>query len=193
MSDSAAKFPPPDGAAWPAAVAALDAELERTFRALRDGCIRDARALARRPHADGWTGLEVLEHVALTDHFLLLLADKIADRCRRRLARGLAWPTAPPAFAQLLPLTRREFSWTAPGHMVPTGTLSPAACRARLESDGERCRALLAEFPAGQGTLHRIRMSVVDERLDLYQFIALIALHARRHLGQLERAVDSSP
>lgn len=189
MSDASPDFPSPDGAPWPESVAALDAELARTFGALLEACEFEPDALARRPREDAWSGLEVLEHVALTDRFLLLLVDKIADRCRRRVARGLAWPAAPARFAPILPLTSREFAWAAPDHMVPTGRLSPAACAVRLAADRDRCRALLAEFPAGEGTLHRIRMSVVDERLDLYQYLALIALHARRHLAQLERAL----
>lgn len=193
MSDGATTFPPADGEPWAAAIAALAAELERTFGALIERCRADATALSRRSDSAStsgpWSGLEVLEHVALTDRFLLLLADKIADRCRRRLARGLPWPTSVARFELLLPLTDRAFTWTAPAHMRPTGGVTPTACGEALARDLGRCRALLAEFPAGEGTLHRIRMSVVDERLDLYQYLALVALHARRHLGQLERAL----
>ena len=39
-----------------------------------------------------------------------------------------------------------------------------------------------------EGALHTVRMSVVGERLDLYQFLALVDLHLERHLAQLERA-----
>ena len=42
-------------------------------------------------------------------------------------------------------------------------------------------------MPDGQGSLHSIRMSVIDARLDMYGWLGLIAVHGERHLRQLER------
>jgi hypothetical protein len=49
-------------------------------------------------------------------------------------------------------------------------------------------------MPGGQGSLHRIRMSVVgdDDRLDLYQFLAVLALHLERHAAQARRTQERS-
>jgi len=59
---------------------------------------------------------------------------------------------------------------------------------AGLERDRSRALALLRAHPAGAGSLHTIRFSPADTHLDLYQFLALIEIHLRRHLAQIERA-----
>jgi hypothetical protein len=77
--------------------------------------------------------------------------------------------------------------------MTPTGALSPADAALHLADDRARLLAWLDEMPAGEGTLHRIRMSRVgaddgDDRLDLYQWIELVVRHADRHARQIDRA-----
>ena len=86
-------MPPHD---WPAAITALRDRLSGTFEPLIALARSDAPWLAARPERDGWTGAEVLEHVALTDHFLLRLVQKIGDKAAMRVSRGDAWPTDPP-------------------------------------------------------------------------------------------------
>ena len=149
-------------------------------------------AAAGRHVGPGWSPLEIGEHVVLADHYLLLLARKIADKARARTRRGEPPPTSPSRCDALEKLAARDFRWSSPDHMLPTGRLALAEVRARLGEDLARCESLLAEFPAGEGALHRIRMSVVDERLDLYQFLCLIALHAERHAAQVRRSSDPS-
>lgn len=76
--------------------------------------------------------------------------------------------------------------------MVPTGDVEPADAARTLGEDLARATALLDEFPRGEGTLHRIRMSMVDgddDRLDLYQYLEIVRLHAARHVAQVERAL----
>jgi len=175
--------------AWSRAAAALEAHLAGAFEALDANLASAAAALDFRPAAGAWSIREIGEHVTLVDHFLLVLADKIARKSLRRVARGDAWPVGEPRFEHLARLARRELRWPHPEHMAPTGEPDVAAIRARLSADLGRCQALLAELPRGEGTLHRIRMSVVegDDRLDLYQFLEVIALHAQRHARQMAR------
>jgi hypothetical protein len=71
--------------------------------------------------------------------------------------------------------------------MVPTGRATRSEIRAGLERDRARALALLRAHPAGEGSLHTIRFSPADAHLDLYQFLALIEIHLRRHLAQIER------
>ena len=169
---------------WEEAVAALRARLRAAFAALDRALEGDPAALGRRPREDAWSPLEVAEHVGLVDRFLLLLAAKIADRGLARAARGLAPPERPSSLAALERIAARDFRWPAPEHMLPRGGATAAELRARLAGDLARCEALLDRAPRGEGALHAITMSVVGGRLDLYQFLAVIALHAERHARQ---------
>ena len=76
--------------------------------------------------------------------------------------------------------------------MRPTGLADGREVARTIESQRDRALALLAEFPRGEGTLHKIRMSVVqgDDRLDLYQYVHVLALHAERHVRQLRERRD---
>ena len=167
--------------------------LTETFRALIERASACQGSLEARPADGGWTAREVLEHVALTDRYLLILVDKIAVRTRSRLARGDTWPAHPPRFDHIQGLATRARRWDAPEHMLPSGSVDAAEVARQLASDRDRCVALLREFPHGEGTLHRIRMSMVDpddDRLDLYQYLEIVRLHALRHVAQIERARD---
>jgi len=177
---------------WPQAVERLRGGLGEALGALAAVGRGGGPGLHRRPPGGGWSAREVLEHVALTDHFLLILVEKIAERTRRRLERGDPWPDGPPRFEHLQHLASSERDWEAPGHMVPSGDVEPAEAARTLTEDLRRATALLDEFPRGEGTLHRIRMSMVggdDDRLDLYQYLEIVRLHAARHVGQVERAL----
>ncbi len=180
---------------WSAEIAALGLRLNRAFDALAERSRLDEDRLRTPPANGGWSGIEVLEHVALTDRFLLVLADKIARKSQARAARGEPWPASQPAFAHLEHIAGRELEWRAPEHMRPTGAVELNAIARTLEADRARALALLAECPDGLGTLHRIRMSVVggeDDRLELYQYLDVLRLHAERHVRQIDRVVLES-
>ncbi len=160
------------------------------------GALSDQDALRAREREGAWTSLEVLEHVALADRYLLVLADKIADKCRSRIARGAGWPATPPRHEHLATIASLRVRWESPPHMLPRGEMALEEIRSALEQQRARMLALLAEMPAGEGTLHRIRMSVLPgrEKLELYQMLDFIARHAERHLTQIERnAAGRSP
>lgn len=148
----------------------------------------DGEVWRAREEPGAWSVGEVCEHVALVDHYLLVLVDKIAARARRRLDGGERPGPEPSALELLDGIALREHAWDAPAHMLPRGSSTPDEIRARLEDDRRRCLAHLCALPEGEGTLHRIRFSVVDRKLDLYQFLRVIDLHTRRHLAQMERA-----
>jgi hypothetical protein len=165
----------------------LAAELARRFAEL-DRWL-DAPAAIWSAHAPegGWSVGEVCEHLALANHYLLLLARKIADRGARRAARGILPPSQASDLSILFALGRREFRWSRPDHMAPCGRLERGELRARLAEQRERCLALAGQVGSGAGSLHRIRMSVVGERLDLHQMLAFLVIHMGRHLEQVER------
>lgn len=165
------------------------ARIETTFDALERWTDASPELLDFRPHPGVWTARGILEHVTLADRYLLVLVRKIADKSARRVQRGEPWPAEAPRPGRLETLAARDARWPHPEHMTPGGTAAPEGLRATLRADREECLAALQRMPAGEGTLHRIRMSRVhnDDRLDLYAYLELIELHARRHLVQLDR------
>ncbi len=174
---------------WQQTVEALDRRLVSTFTELSCWLHAPAEHFDRRPGPERWSMHEVLEHVVLADRYLLVIVRKLQSISERRLARGLPYPAHAPDLERLAVLLDHRHRWTHPAHMTPTGTLARGAIGTQLTADRNELRSILASLPPGAGTLHRIRMSVVpgNDRLDLYQYIALISLHAERHLAQLER------
>lgn len=171
----------------------LGQRLESSLRAVLAWLDEPDALLDFRSDPTVWTVREISEHVALTNRYLLILIEKIAARSRTRRDRGDAPPPVPSRIDHLEDLAARDFRWSHPEHMTPRGEHDSAAVRAELEQQLATTTALLAELPDGEGALHRIRMSVVggsdgDDRLDLYQFLAIIALHAERHVRQMERS-----
>lgn len=183
----------PDTARWDAFVRELGRRLDRAFQDLDALLGSDAEVLDFRPTTGAWTAREVAEHVALCDRFLLILVSKIAAKSAKRAAAGLALSPSPSQLEHVEALGANGFHWPHPEHMTPTGALSVPEVREQLAADLAACRAVLAEMPNGAGTLHRIRMSAVpgEDRLDLYQFLALIAVHAERHARQMRRNATS--
>lgn len=178
---------------WGPAISSLSERLATTFDPLVSLSRSGSHWLSARPEPKGWTGAEVLEHVASTNHYLLRLVQKIGDKAMKRASRGDLWPTAAPRFDQLEAIASRKHTWPHPEHMAPSGPADLSETAQQLERDLAAAHDWLRRLPRGEGTLHRIRMSVVgdagadEDRLDLYQFLSVIELHARRHRGQLDR------
>lgn len=178
-----------EGAAWVEHTGELARSLERHLGALDAWFERwsDLPSTDAPRAGGGWTQREVLEHVVLANRYLLLLAHKLARRCRRRLAAGHCLPPRPVDLAPIDELAKRDLVWPHPEHMTPSGTRSPQALRAELRGQIDATRELARATPEGYGALHSIRMSVIGARLDLYGYLAVIDRHAARHLGQLAR------
>ena len=143
----------------------------------------------RSPGAGAWSPAQIGQHVALTNRFLFVLVDKIATKGKKRL-QASAIPDEVPNFNVLERLASRELRWTHPAHMSPGHDANVEEARAQLDLDRRRALELLEAGRDGSGSLHRIRMSVVegDDRLDLYQYLMVIALHTERHAAQVRRA-----
>lgn len=179
-----------NASAWRRETGALARRLSRAFLEIEGRLAAGGGALARTPGRGAWSALEIAEHVALTNHHLLLLVGKIAARARAKIARGEEPPGEPSRLDHLERLAARDFAWTSPEHMLPAGQATPREIAGALREQRRRSLALLAAMRDGQGALHTISMSVVGERLDLYQYLALIALHMERHADQMDRALS---
>ena len=171
----------------------LERGLSTTLRTLADVLEEAPEFLEHSPGPGRWSALEILEHVTLANRFLLLLVGKIQDRARKRLEAGRAWPTHAPRQARLAAMARDRSPWPHPEHMTPSGTASRTRIRRRLEEQRDQAVEILRAMPDGQGTLHRVRMSLVhgDDRLDLYEYLEFLGQHAERHGRQVEENRES--
>lgn len=170
---------------------------ERTFIAVRDALCgvftevdgwfdRDDAVRGFRPLKGRWSIDQVLEHIALTNHYLILTLRKLSKIAERRANRGISVATAESDLDRLLIIGQRgTFQWDRPEHMEPTG-LAPCEVRDRLRQQLGECLILLERLRGGRGALCRITMTV-DRlgKIDLYQWLYFLAQHARRHLPQL--------
>lgn len=174
---------------------------ERTVAAVRQSLIDTFAEVDRwfdrpedvrrfKPAAGGWSIDQVLEHVSLTNHFLMLTLRKWVEIAGRRAARGDPIGDGESDLRRLDVIGRRgSFGWVRPEHMEPTGRPTPAEVRATLRRQVAECLDLLGCLGRGEGSLCQIRMTVNDlGKIDLYQWLYFLTQHARRHLAQMAAA-----
>jgi hypothetical protein len=138
-----------------------------------------------------WCPAEILEHVMLTNHYLLVLVEKGSIKARNKAgAVNLSEILSTYCFeTDALDTIAKPgaFVWDAPAHMVPTGEKKLTEIRRELRNQLYRCLCQLDLLAKGEGVLHKITMSVNDlGKLDVYQYLYFLALHIRRHNRQLE-------
>jgi hypothetical protein len=171
----------------------LKRELIRTLAVVDEWFDRDFTLLQYRPASGGWTVSEVLEHITVTNHYLLIIIEKGTEKALRRkyeLTELLAIPASYTLSNQaLLAIAQPDaFLWQHPEHHQPTGLKPLCDVRRTLRDQLEQCLITLELLPDGEGTLHRTTMSVNNlGKLDVYQYIYFLALHAQRHIHQLKK------
>jgi len=145
-----------------------------------------------RPASQGWTIDQVLEHISLTNHFLMLTLRNSVEKAVRRAALGQPIPAGDSDLQRLEAIGQRgSFPWMRPEHMEPGGRTTPLEVRAILRRQREECLALLERLNQGEGALCQLRMSVnALGRIDLYQWVYFLAQHVRRHLQQMASIED---
>lgn len=175
------------GPPYRATIATVRDTLTSVFAEVDAWFDRPAEVRAFRPPDGGWTIEEVLEHVTMTNHYLLLVIRKSTAKALTRAARGEPVGDGESDLELLEPIgVRGSFHWPRPDHMVPTGSVSSEVVRSLMKAQVRECLSLLESLGGGEGSLHRVRMSVNDSgRLDIYQWLQFLALHARRHLAQM--------
>ncbi|HEY1016143.1 MAG TPA: DinB family protein [Herpetosiphonaceae bacterium] len=172
--------------AYEQTVAAVRDAIEASFAELDRWFERPAAERGYRPRDGGWTIDQLLEHVTLTSHFLLLIIRKGCAKAAKRAA-SVGLPAAGESdLAALEPIGHPDaFAWLRPEHMEPAG--APAAgVRGLLGRQRDECLALLDSIAGGAGARYSVRMSVQSlGKLDMYQWLYFLAQHARRHGAEI--------
>lgn len=145
-----------------------------------------------QPHDGGWSVAQVLEHVVLTSHYLLLLIDKASEKSLERARNkviDVSWETYTLTPAGLEDVgVHRSFMWGHPDHMEPMGEVDLKSIRDRMMQQFNRCETHLEVLGNGEGVLCHTMMSVNGiGKLDVYQYIYFLVLHAKRHVTQMEK------
>ena len=144
------------------------------------------------PGPDRWSIDEILHHITLTSHYLLILIDKAGNKCLKAKSRGeaLVWPAnyalIPPALSDAGAVD--AFTWHRPDHMDPRSHPATQDVRALFLEQMDRCESILRSLHDGWGHWSLTTMSVNDlGKLDVYQFIVFLCKHAQRHCVQMAR------
>ena len=144
-----------------------------------------------RPADNGWTISEILEHIALTSHFLLILIDKGTEKALRNV-KNLSLASLLAEFDYNLDNLEaigalKSFHWIRPEHMEPKGMKTEFEIKSDLISQLHRCLNQLEKLRNGEGLLFKTTMTVNDlGKLNVYEYIYFLSKHAERHIEQME-------
>jgi hypothetical protein len=152
----------------------------------------DEKELDYLPVDGGWTIRQILEHISLTNHFLLILIRKgtlrsielaaTTDYSKLLVDYDLDWKNLK------LIGEHRSFEWNRPQHMQPTSSIPLIEVKERLFEQKEECLSILKRIPNGEGILYKTMMSVNNlGKIDVYHYLYFLVQHIRRHLTQMAK------
>jgi hypothetical protein len=170
----------------------IDAELTQTFDEMFKWFNIDKELMHYAPNNKGWSIRKILEHVSLTNHYLLMLISKgtkkALERSRKEDYSGILVDYDLDWQRMKVIGQHNSFEWSRPGHMEPRGRMSPNEIRHELELQLHQCRTHLLKLQHGEGVLYKIMMSVNNlGKIDVYHYIYFLVQHAKRHITQMER------
>ena len=150
----------------------------------------DASVKDYRPLDQGWTISEILEHIALTSHFLLILIDKGAAKALRNV-KQLSLTEIREQFEYELGKineigVHKSFDWIRPEHMEPKGEKTEWQIKDELTTQLNRCLNYLEQLKNGDGLLYETTMTVNGlGKINVYEYIYFLSKHAERHIQQM--------
>ena len=146
-----------------------------------------------KPADGGWSINEILEHITLTTHFLMIIVRNGYPKAIKRASRQNV-EDAESDLRKIVPIGQRgSFVWIRPEHMEPTATKPISEVLDLMRRQQGECLEILETLRNGEGSLYKVRMSVNDSgRIDLYQWLYFIAQHAKRHIGQMEENFEEA-
>ncbi|MCB9232340.1 MAG: DinB family protein [Bacteroidia bacterium] len=169
----------------------IQTHLLRTHVRVLDWFEEDANLKSYRPADQGWTVLEILEHIALTSHFLLILIEKGSKKALKSQEENALQEALQTFHYDLGKMDEigihKSFAWVRPEHMEPTGKKSELEIQQQLIAQVNECLTFLAKLAQGEGLLYKTTMTVNDlGKINVYEYVYFLSKHAERHLQQLE-------
>jgi hypothetical protein len=143
-----------------------------------------------RPVDKGWTVSEILEHIVLTSHYLLILIDKGTKKALNNVQNESLKDLLDNFQFNLDNLDEigmhKSFDWVRPTHMEPTGTKTDYELKCEMIEQMMRCLNHLNQLKNGEGLLYKTTMTVNDlGKINVYEYIYFLSKHAERHIRQM--------
>lgn len=164
--------------------------LNSTFEKVDKWFDEDVEIRQYKPLKGGWNIDEILEHIALTNHFLLILIDKGTNKALSNAAKLELEEELKNYVFHRDKLTEvglhKSFPWIRPAHMEPKGEKPLVEVRLQLKAQLNQCLLSLEMLKNGEGVLYKTTMSVNElGKIDVYEYIYFLAQHGQRHITQM--------
>jgi hypothetical protein len=167
-------------------------ELLITFNEMMKWFNTDETLMHYSPENGGWSIAEILEHISMTNFYLLILIRKSSARALQ-FSRTVNYQEMLRDYAfdweriQKVSDTN-AFSWNRPAHMEPSGNAGSADVKATLKQQLHECMLYLDDLKNGEGVTYKMMMSVNGiGKIDVYHYIYFLVQHAKRHLTQMQQ------
>jgi len=173
-------------------ISEINGYLIKTFKEIDVWFSKDESLREYKPRSGGWSINQILEHISLTNHFLLILIEKGANKALAN-AHNLNLQEELSNYnfhrEKLEEVGRHQsFAWVRPEHMDPKGLKTLEEVRQTLSDQLDKCLDVLNRLPHGEGVLYKTTMTVNDlGKLDVYEYIYFLAQHGYRHIMQMQK------
>lgn len=173
-------------------IADIKTFLVDTFSTIDTWFDKDADLSNYKPANGGWTIREILEHIGMTNHFLLILIDKGTKKALQNIHQlDLHTELENHVFhrEKLVEVgLHKSFSWVRPEHMEPTCDKPLSEVRNQLKEQLSRCLDNLDRMKNGEGVLYKTTMTVNDlGKINVYEYIYFLGQHGQRHVTQMKK------
>lgn len=153
---------------------------------------KNSTILNYQPSKGGWTVQQILEHIYLTNFYLLILIEKGAKKAMRNsLELNLESEIKNYNFNKENFEKVGEygaFEWIRPEHMEPKGKQDLKEIREIIAQQYHQCLNYLELMKNGEGLLYKTTMTVNNlGKINVYEYIYFLSLHAKRHITQMEK------
>jgi hypothetical protein len=172
-------------------IQAIQIHLIETHRSVIEWFSENDEVKSYRPNDGGWTISEILEHIALTSHFLLILIDKGSKKALKNINELSIDELLTSEELNLEKIDRigmhKSFDWIRPEHMEPTGEKEDQEIIDQLISQMTRCLNQLETLKNGEGLRYKTTMTVDGlGKINVYEYIQFLSKHAERHIYQMQ-------
>ncbi|WP_374463398.1 DinB family protein [Chryseobacterium sp.] len=161
------------------------AEVDRWFK-------KDKETLNHQPSNGGWTIQQILEHIYLTNFYLLILIEKGSKKAMKN-SQDLDLESEIENYSFNKEKFDKvgeygAFKWIRPEHMEPKGELCLGEIRNLINQQYLQCLHYLEVMKNGVGLLYKTTMTVNElGKINVYEYIYFLSLHAQRHVTQMKK------
>jgi hypothetical protein len=151
--------------------------------------LTDAQLKARQD--DGWTVGEIIEHLVTVENGGLRIAQKLLRDADSETVRWDGTFSEPLSFTEKAD-SIKERKLEAPQRVHPTGAQSLAESLKKMDENRRALTELRPQLEAANISAQKFPHPFFGD-LSAYEWLAVIGLHERRHLAQIERILAATP